>query len=161
MPPVAGPHIPKWPAQIMTPMAIRTKNNPETVELPADEQPAYRTNPEVEKKIDSHIAARPGDFEYYNRLVKENPDRAVRTLIYKDQKKYETDMKIVLRQLPGAREFYDKQAPEIKLRIDERLKGVNPYFQDKAFVGEVLREMDRQNRQALAAPRAGVGVAAG
>ena len=36
-------------------------------------------------------------------------------------------------------------------RIDRNLTGVNPYFHDKAFVGEVLREMDRQNRRSLAA----------
>jgi hypothetical protein len=149
---------------ILITMAIRSKNNPAgqaVHEAPAEDTPGYVNNPAVDQKIDAHIAARPRDFDYYTNLVKDNPDRAVRLLIWKDQKKHESDMKVVLKQLPGAREFYDKQAPEIKLRIDEKLKGVNPYFQDKAFVGEVLREMDRQNRQALAAPRAGVGVAAG
>lgn len=129
--------------------------------MPPDEPAGNTNNPAVDQKIDAHIAARPRDFEYYTKLVKTDPDRAVRLIIWKDQKKYESDMKVVLKQLPGAREFYDKQAPEIKLRIDHKLEGVNPYFHDKAFVGEVLREMDRQNRQALAAPRAGVGVAAG
>lgn len=145
-------------------MAIRSKNNPAgqaVHEASAEDTPGFVNNPAVDQKIDAHIAARPRDFDYYTELVKANPDRAVRLLIWKDQKKYESDMKVVLKQLPGAREFYDKQAPEIKLRIDAKLKDINPYFADKAFVGEVLREMDRQNRQALAAPRAGVGVAAG
>jgi hypothetical protein len=41
---------------------------------------------------------------------------------------------------------------------------VNPYFHEKAFVGEVIREMNRQNRKSLTetmAPKAGVGMAAG
>lgn len=146
---------------IQTKMAIRSKNQPASAEVPADDSASYTNNPAVDAKIDAHIAARPRDFDYYSSLVKENPDRAVRLLIWKDQKKYEADMKIVMKQLPGAREFYDRQAPEIKARIDEKLKGVNPYFQDKAFVGEVLREMDRQNRQSLAAPRVGAAVAVG
>lgn len=138
-------------------MAIRGKKPSE----PGNEV-GTTNNPEVDKKIDAHIAANPGDFEYYQRLVKENPDRAVRLLIWKDQKKYEQDMKLVMRQLPGAKEFYDKQAPEIRKRIDEKLATVNPYYHDKAFVGEVLREMDRQNRQALSAgPTAAPALSAG
>lgn len=135
-------------------MAIRSKTPEPTPAAHVAEQPAehsFRTNPEIEKKIDIHIAANPSDFEFYSRLVKESPDRAVRTLIRKDQQKYEQDMKLVMKQLPGAREFYEKQSPEIRQRIDRNMTGVNPYFHDKAFVGEVLREMDRQNRRSLAA----------
>ena len=144
-------------------MAIRSKTE-KTVELPAESPRAYRTNPEIEKKIDAHIAANPNDHEHYQRLVQENPERAVRTLIHKDQQKFEQDMKLVVKQMPGAQAFYEKQSPEIKARIDSNLEGVNPYFHEKAFVGEVIREMNRQNRKSLTetlAPKAGVGMAAG
>jgi hypothetical protein len=134
-------------------MAIRSKNDPtpgeKTVEILAER--SFRNDPEKNRKIDIHIAANPGDFEHYTDLVKNSPDRAIRTLIYKDQQRYEQDMKLVTKQLPGAKEFYQKQAPEVQQRIDRNLTGVNPYFHDKAFVGEVLREMDRQNRRALSA----------
>lgn len=134
--------------------------------MPADNERTLRSNPEIEQKIDIHIAANKSDFEYYTRLVTENPERAVRTLIRKDQQKFEQDMKLVMKQLPGAKEFYEKQPVEIKQRIDNKLAGVNPYYQDKAFVGEVIREMDRQNRQALTAgvsagPKAGPSVSVG
>jgi hypothetical protein len=134
-------------------MAIRSKNDlkPDTTTAEPSSERTFRSNPEIEKKIDIHIAANAGDFEFYSRLVKESPDRAIRTLIHKDQQKYEQDMKLVSKQLPGAKEFYQKQAPEVQQRIDRNLTGVNPYFHDKAFVGEVLREMDRQNRRTLAA----------
>lgn len=130
-------------------MAIRSKKP--TEDAGKETGLGTTSNPEVDKKIDAHIAANPRDFDYYTKLVKENPDRAVRLLIWKDQKKHEQDMKLVLRQLPGAKEFYEKQTPEVKAKIDEKLAGVNPYYQDKAFVGEVLREMDRQNRRTLSA----------
>jgi hypothetical protein len=144
-------------------MAIRSRND-KTAVLPADDSPGPRSNPEIEKKIDIHIAANQGDFEYYNRLVTENPERAVRTLILKDQRKHEADMKLVMKQLPGAKEFYEKQSPETRARIDHKLQGVNPYYHDKAFVGEVLREMDRQNRMSLASgvgPKAAPAMSAG
>ncbi|MSU66022.1 MAG: hypothetical protein EXS38_07985 [Opitutus sp.] len=134
-------------------MAIRSKNDlkpdDKTFELPAER--SFRNDPEKDKKIDLHIAANPRDFEHYTDLVKNYPDRAIRTLIHKDQQRYEQDMKLVTKQLPAAKEFYQKQAPEVQQRIDRNLTGVNPYFHDKAFVGEVLREMDRQNRRSLAA----------
>lgn len=144
-------------------MAIRSKSD-KVAEMPADIPRTFRSNPEIEKKIDAHIAANPSDFEHYSRLVQENPDRAVRTLVYKDQQKFEQDMKLVVKQLPGAQAFYEKQSPEIKARIDSNLQGVNPYFHEKAFVGEVIREMNRQNRKSLTeipAPKAGAGMAAG
>ena len=130
-------------------MAIRSKTTTPSAELPAERN--HRTNPEIEQKIDIYIAANQGDFEHYTRLVQDSPDRAVRTLILKDQQKHEQDMRLVMKQLPGAKEFYQKQSSEVQQRIDRNLTGVNPYYHDKAFVSEVLREMDRQNRRSLAA----------
>ncbi len=155
----AGPHIQSdWP-KINATMAIRTKNKEETQASPEDSGPRFRTNPEIEQKIDAHIAANKSDFEHYRRLVTENPDRAIRTLILKDVTKHESDMKLVLKQMTGAKQFYDAQSPDVKERIDRNLSGVNPYYHDKAFVGEVLREMDRQNRRSLTLAPAGNGTA--
>lgn len=143
-------------------MAVKTNKPETTTELSADGQTNYADNPAINKKIDAHIAAFPKDFAYYTKLVKENPDRAVRKLVQKDQQRFESEMKLVTRQMPGAKEFYEKQPAEVRERIDRALKDVNPYFHDKAFVGEVLREMGRQDRKALTAgvstaPRAAVG----
>jgi hypothetical protein len=51
------------------------------------------------------------------------------------------------------------QPAHIKERIDERLKSVQPYYKEKAFVGEVLREMNRKNRQLLTTPKTGMAAA--
>jgi len=127
-------------------MAIRTNKTEQSSE---SAELSNRDNPAINKKIDAHIAAFPKDFAYYTKLVKENPERAVRKLIQKDQTKFESDMKLVAKQMPAAKEWLEQQPVEVRQRIDRALEGVNPYLHDKAFVGEVLREMGTQNRKAL------------
>lgn len=115
----------------------------------------FRNNPEVQKRLDAYKAANENDVAYYTRVVKEAPERARDMLLYKDMQRHEVDMRLVEKQLPQAKQFYDAQTPEVKARIDRQLKDVQPYYKDKAFVGEVLREMNRKNRQSLTAPQAG------
>lgn len=120
----------------------------------------FRNNPEIQKRLDDYKSANASEVAYYRRVIKEAPDRAVDMLLYKDMQRHEADMRLVAKQLPQAQEFYDKQSPEIKKRIDQRLTEVNPYYKDKAFVGEVLREMGRQNRMKLTGPRS-IAITAG
>ena len=121
----------------------------------------FRNNPEIQKRLDAYKVANASDAAYFSRVVKEAPDRAVDMLLYKDMQRHESEMRLVEKQLPQAKAFYDAQTPEVKARIDERLEGTKPYYQDKAFVGEVLREMNRKNRQMLTAPKMGMSMAAG
>lgn len=136
-------------------MAIKPKTDTKT-EITSDAERAPRLNPEIEKRLNAFIEANKSDHEYYSRLVAEKPDYAVRVLMLKDLRRHESDMRLVEKQLPQAKEFFDKQSPQVQERINERLKSVNPYYGDKAFVGEVLREMNRQNRQQLATPKPGI-----
>ena len=132
-------------------MAIETK--PE--KRPETEKPkplAFRDNPEVKKKIEAHKKANPDDVVYYTRLVQEHPERAIDTLIYRDQQRHESEMRLIEKQLPQARAFYNAQTPEAKAHIDADLAGVKPYYQDKAFVNAALREKDRQARREFAMP---------
>lgn len=112
----------------------------------------FRDNPEVKKKIEAHKKANPDDVVYYTRLVKENPERAIETFLYRDQQKHENEMRLIQKQLPQAQAFYNAQTAEAKARIDRDLEGVNPYFKDKAFVNAALREKDRQTRREFANP---------
>ncbi|WP_043588408.1 hypothetical protein [Geminisphaera colitermitum] len=61
-------------------------------------------------------------------------------------------MRLVEKQLPAARKFYQEQPEEIRKRIDQRLADVNPYYKDRAFVNEVVNEMNFQNRRKLITP---------
>jgi hypothetical protein len=106
----------------------------------------------VKKKIEAHKKANPDDVTYYTRLVKENPERAIETFLYRDQQKHENEMRLIQKQLPQAQSFYNSQTAEAKARIDRDLEGVNPYFKDKAFVNAALREKDRQTRREFANP---------
>ena len=112
----------------------------------------FRDNPEVKKKIEAHKKANPDDVTYYTRLVKEHPERAIETFLYRDQQKHESEMRLIEKQLPQARAFYSAQTPEAKARIDRDLEGVSPYYKDKAFVNAALREKDRQTRREFANP---------
>jgi len=62
---------------------------------------------------------------------------------------------------PRSSEFYNAQTPEVKARIDAKLQDVQPYYNDEAFVGEVLREMNLINRQILTSPKTGMAMVAG
>ena len=147
-------------------MAIDQKEKPES----AKPKPlVFRDNPEVKAKIEAHKKANPDDVTYYTRLVRENPDRAIDTLIYRDVQKHENEMRLIQKQLPQAKAFYDAQTPDARARIDQDIEHVHPYNKDKAFVNAALREKDRQARReftnpttapAVAKPAAGVRVAA-
>lgn len=130
-------------------MAIDQKEKPEATK---PKPLVFRDNPEVKKKIETHKKANPDDVTYYTRLVRENPDRAIDTLIYRDVQKHENEMRLIQKQLPQAKAFYDAQTPDAKARIDRDLEGVNPYNKDKAFVTAALREKDRQTRREFTNP---------
>jgi hypothetical protein len=112
----------------------------------------FRDNPEVKKKIEAHKKANPDDVVYYTRLVKENPERAIETFLYRDQQKHENEMRLITKQLPQARAFYNTQTADAKARIDHDIEGIDPYLKDKAFVNAALREKDRQTRREFANP---------
>jgi hypothetical protein len=112
----------------------------------------FRDNPEVKKKIEAHKQANPDDVVYYTRLVKENPERAIETFLYRDQQKHENEMRLITKQLPQARAFYNTQTADAKARIDHDIEGIDPYLKDKAFVNAALREKDRQTRREFANP---------
>ena len=61
--------------------------------------------------------ANPDDVTYYTRLVKENPERAIETFLSRDQQKHESEMRLIMKQLPQASAFYQAQTAEAKARI--------------------------------------------
>jgi hypothetical protein len=120
-----------------------------------------RTSDRVESRLNPYIAAHPKDMEYYQNLVTQNPERAARTLMLKDLEKFEETSKRIQRQLPQAKEFYEKQTPEVKARIDEAVAKVNPFHHDQAFVGEVTAEVRRQSFKQVFGKQPAAGMAVG
>jgi hypothetical protein len=159
--PIAGPHLTldrSYPNPHPT-MPIKTRETRASVGEPPPLQ--FRTNPEVERRLNAYKEANPNDVAYFRRVVREAPDRAADMLLLKDMQRHESEMRLVEKQIPQAKAFYEAQSEDVRARIDNRLEEVSPYYRDKALVSEVLREMNRQNRQVLTSPRPAVGVSVG
>jgi len=132
-------------------MAIDQKPDKKT-EAEKPKPLVFRDNPEVKKKIDAYKKANPDEVVYYSRLVREHPERAIETFLYHRVQKHDNDMKLIEKQLPHAKAFYDSQTPEAKARIDRDIENTNPYYKEKAFVQAVFREKDRQTRREFTQP---------
>lgn len=145
-------------------MALKPKNpdqappNGATTEAAATQPPPLelKTNPDVERRLGEYKAAHPRDVEYFTRLVKEHPDRAVNHHFLDRMQRHEAETREATRQLPQAKSVYEKMAPASRQRVDEVLANVNPYNHTRRFVAAVKAEMDRiafgENRRALRGP---------
>lgn len=136
-------------------MAIDTKptDRPARGAKPAPLE--FTDNPEKQRMIEDYRVAHPTKEEYYQRLVKENPERAVRTFLLKDAEYYKVRTSYLTNQLPSAQAFYDAQTPEARARIDRQLANSKPFYRDADFVEAVLRESGRQGLRATAAQQPG------
>lgn len=131
-------------------MAIETKPTDRTAKGAKPPPMEFTDNPEKQKMIEDFRTAHPTKEEYYTRLVKENPQRAVRAFLLKDAEFYKLRVSYLTNQLPSARAFYDAQTPEARARIDRQLVNSKPFYRDTDFVEAVLRESGRQGLKAVA-----------
>ncbi len=136
-------------------MAIDTKPTDRPARGAKTSPLEFTDNPEKQKLIEDFRASHPNKEEYYTRLVKENPARAVSTLLLKDAEYYRLRVTYLTNQLPAARAFYDAQAPEARARIDRQLVNSKPFYRDADFVEAVLRESGRQGLKATVVPAQG------
>jgi len=123
-------------------MALKLKSNP-TPTPPAQvmaEERMLRINPEVNNRLDGFIQANSKMNDYYTSLVKENPERAVRSFMLGKMFRHEAELRQTARQAPQAKEWLDQQEPSLKQRIMERLEKINPFYREKALVREIARE---------------------
>lgn len=108
-----------------------------------EEEMELRVNPRIEKEIADYKAAYPRSVEYFTRLVKENPDRAINFHFRDKQKQHKVDTQRAMRQMPQAQALYDQMSPDSKARVEQRLETANKYSHTKRFVWSVRREMNR------------------
>ena len=125
-------------------MALKFKNNqPQAVPAQTIEERILRINPEVNNRLDGFIQANSKMNDYYTALVKEHPDRAVRSFMLSKMFKHEAELRVVARQAPQAKEWLEQQEPSLKQRIMERLEKINPFYREKALVREITREKSK------------------
>ena len=123
-------------------MALKLKNSPNPPPLPQlmTEERMLRINPEVNNRLDAFIQANPKMNDYYTALVKEHPDRAVRSFMLSKMFKHEAELRQTARQAPQAKEWLEQQDPSLKQRIFDRIAKINPFYREKALVREIVRE---------------------
>ena len=107
------------------------------------EERMLRINPEVNNRLDGFIQANPKMNDYYTSLVKDHPERAVRSFMLGKMFKHEAELRQTARQAPQAKEWLEQQEPSLKQRIMDRLEKINPFYREKALVREITREKTR------------------
>ncbi|SDT90725.1 hypothetical protein SAMN05444156_0627 [Verrucomicrobium sp. GAS474] len=126
-------------------MALKLKNQPSS---PAGEAPeeaegrAPRINEKVDQKLTSFMEENQKATEYYRKLVREDPERAVRTIMLAKLNKYEDQMRLVEKQMPQVKQWID-QNPGMREKIEARIKDVNPIYKEIAFVNEAVKMRGR------------------
>ena len=104
-------------------------------EKPATE-PTLRRNPEIDAKLDRYIAENPKLLEYYNGLSKEELIRKL--MLGKMQRnEYTNGRNHEIRAWVEAN-------PEIKARIEERLRNVPEANRERAFINAAKTEAANQ-----------------
>ncbi len=100
------------------------------------QEPTLRRNPEIDAKLDTFIAENPKLLEYYNALTK---DELVRKLMLGKMERAEyrqgrnTEIKA-----------WVEEHPEIKARIEERIRNVPEANRERAFINAAKREAQDQ-----------------
>jgi hypothetical protein len=115
-----------------------------------DNEPRF--NPEVDAKITQFIKDNPKLYDYY---AEQSKEQLIRKLMLGKMQRNE----YVQSQHNEVREFLD-QNPEIKEKVEERLRRMSPNRRERAFMtvarDEMMQHTMRQAREG--APKAGVSV---
>jgi hypothetical protein len=109
------------------------------------QEPTLRRNPEIDAKLDRFIAENPKLIEYYNGLSK---DELVRKLMLgkMDRAEYRQGRNSEIKA-------WVEEHPEIKTRIEERIRNVPEANRERAFINAAKREaQDRVIRPAGVRP---------
>lgn len=106
------------------------------------EERQLRINPEVDARLTAFMEANSKQTEYYRQLVQQQPDRAVRSLMLNRMFKHEDQMRLVERQMPMVKQWVE-QTPGMLESISARIAKINPFYREKAFVREAMRQKAR------------------
>ena len=108
----------------------------------AQEQPTLRKNPEIDAKLDKFIAENPKLLEYYSALSKDDLIR--KQMLGKMQRSEYTN---------GRNEeikAWVEEHPEIKSKIEERIRNVPEANRERAFINAAKTEAMNQTVRPVA-----------
>lgn len=104
------------------------------------QESALRRNPEIDAKLDAFIQENPKLLEYYQQFSKEELIR--KAMLTKMQRNEVTERRTqVIRQ-------WVEEHPEVKAKIEERLRNVPEEHRERAFINAAKAEAANQTVQA-------------
>lgn len=124
-------------------MAIKEKNQTTVIPpgLPATRgttKEGFLFNDQIDARLTKFMADNPDITEHYTKLVKENPDRAIRSFMLRTMFKHEAIAERNSLQGPQVREWAN-QNPEVAQRVAEKIKTTNPIMRAAAFIRGIGR----------------------
>jgi len=100
------------------------------------QEPTVRKNPEIDAKLDKFIAENPGLLEYYQNLSKDDLIRKL--MLGKMQRAEYTNTR------NGEIKAWVEEHPELKTKIEERIRNVPEAKRERAFINAAKQEAMNQ-----------------
>ncbi len=119
----------------------------------------FRVNAAIDARLDKFMADNPEMTEYYTKLVKENPDRAIRSFALRSMFKQEDMTRQIERQMPQVKQWVSEH-PGLEQQIESKIRTTNPISRMAAFITEAIRAKGRIEfaPRTTTAPRVGNGI---
>jgi len=100
--------------------------------------PEFRLDPTAAANLDRYIAEHPQETEHYRRMVTENPEHAVKTILCRKMVQQDEIRHLAVRLRPLVEEWVS-HTPGLHDRLMERIKKVAPLDSSVAYIEEALR----------------------
>jgi hypothetical protein len=97
-----------------------------------------RLTPERAAALKAFIVKDQHAFNYYLKLVTENPAQAVEQLMFQRMVRHEKAMRRMQRYLPAVQAWLD-QHPEVKVKLEQGLANVHPLYREKVLVSKAMK----------------------
>ena len=137
-------------------MAIKEKNQPAAPTAVGTPEAGFSINPEINTRLDKFMAENPQITEHYTKLVKESPDRAIRSMALSSMFRREALERQVQRQMPQVREWV-KEQPGLEQQIEAKIRTTNPLMRMAAFIKEAVKAKATIDFAPRTAPATSVG----
>jgi hypothetical protein len=95
-------------------------------------------NDQIDARLTKFMTDNPEITEHYTKLVKENPDRAIRSFMLRTMFKHEAIAERNALQAPQVKEWAN-QNPEVAQKVASQIKTMNPIMRAAAFIRGIGR----------------------
>ncbi len=128
-------------------MAIKEKNQP-AVGAPAASTAAgtperqFKYNEAVDARLSKFMEANPDITQSCTQLVKQYPERAIRSLALREMFRQEDMARRIDRQMPQVQQWV-KEHPGLEQQIESKIRTTNPLKRMAAFISEAVMAKGR------------------